>query len=101
MAEMQLNEIRVDPLTNRLEDPVGNRPEQGSTMAMPEIQGAEHSIHFSPLFGILVAGVIFVSKMVASLVEPDRSFVRGLLFCQVAELLLENKVIWAIEKFDT
>ncbi|XP_061964823.1 uncharacterized protein LOC133689101 isoform X1 [Populus nigra] len=39
MAEMQLNEIRVDPLTNRQEDPLSNRPEQGSKMAMSEIQG--------------------------------------------------------------
>lgn len=36
---MQLNEIRVDPLTNRQEDPLANRPEQGSKMAMSEIQG--------------------------------------------------------------
>ncbi|KAF9679564.1 hypothetical protein SADUNF_Sadunf06G0027900 [Salix dunnii] len=40
MAEMQLNEIRVDPWTNRQEDPVSNGSEQGSTMAMTEIQGA-------------------------------------------------------------
>ncbi|KAB5551720.1 hypothetical protein DKX38_009031 [Salix brachista] len=57
MAEMQLNEIRVDPLTNRLEDPVGNRPEQGSTMAMPEIQGTssqtnERSSWFSDIMGV-------------------------------------------------
>ncbi|KAG6769120.1 hypothetical protein POTOM_024736 [Populus tomentosa] len=39
MAEMQLNEIRVDPLTRRQGDPLANRPEQGSKMAMSEIQG--------------------------------------------------------------
>lgn len=39
MPEMQLNEIRVDPLTNRQGDPPANRPEQGSKMAMSEIQG--------------------------------------------------------------
>ncbi|KAJ6332133.1 hypothetical protein OIU76_010509 [Salix suchowensis] len=54
---MQLNEIRVDPLTNRQEDPVGNRPEQGSSMAMPEIQGTssqtnERSSWFSDIMGV-------------------------------------------------
>ena len=60
MAEMQLNEIRVDPLTNRQEDPVSNRPEQGSTMAMPEIQGTssqtnERSSWLSDIVKVIVS----------------------------------------------
>jgi len=55
MAEMQLNEIRVDPLTNRQEDPLSNRPERGSKMAMSEIQGtsSQTNEHCLCLTGIM------------------------------------------------
>ncbi|XP_061964437.1 uncharacterized protein LOC133688833 [Populus nigra] len=55
MAEMQLNEIRVDPLTNRQEDPLSNRPERGSKMAMSEIQGtsSQTNEHCLCLSGIM------------------------------------------------
>jgi len=52
---MQLNEIRVDPLTNRQEDPLSNRPERGSKMAMSEIQGtsSQTNEHCLCLSGIM------------------------------------------------
>jgi hypothetical protein len=55
-----------------------------TTVAYPfhVLQGSEDSLFFSPLFGILVAGVIFVCQMVASLMRS---------------LLCENK--WQAAKY--